>query len=45
MSKAYDRVERDFIWHPMIGFGFDDGFIGLVSRCISTVNFWILNSI
>lgn len=42
MAKAYDRVEWHFSSATMIRMGFHVGFVNLVMRCVSTVNFSIL---
>lgn len=42
MSKAYDRIEWCFLKKSMTSFGFDDKFINIVMRCVSTVSFLVL---
>jgi hypothetical protein len=42
MSKAYDRVEWVFIEHIMRQLGFDDQWISLIMKCISTVQYLVI---
>ncbi|XP_041004081.1 uncharacterized protein LOC121249435 [Juglans microcarpa x Juglans regia] len=42
MSKAYDRVERDFLEVIMLKLGFARSFVKLIMQCISTVSFSVL---
>ena len=42
MSKAYDRVEWDFLLLLMERMGFQRRWINLISACISTVTYSIL---
>ena len=42
MSKAYDRVEWDFLLQLMERMGFQRRWINLISACISTVTYSIL---
>ena len=42
MSKAYDRVEWNFLEKIMEHLGFDNKWISLISCCITTVSFSIL---
>jgi hypothetical protein len=39
MSKAYDRVEWVFIEHIMRQLGFEDQWISLIMKCISTIQY------
>ncbi|KAA3488532.1 non-ltr retroelement reverse transcriptase [Gossypium australe] len=39
MSKAYDRVEWDFVKKMMIQMGFAREWVGLIMRCISSVSY------
>ncbi|KAL5557113.1 hypothetical protein UlMin_039349 [Ulmus minor] len=44
MSKAYDRVEWTFLKEMMLRLGFDNGWVELVMRCVSSVSYsFILN--
>lgn len=42
MSKAYDRVEWDFVWLVFKRLGFDDKWTTFISQCISTVTYSFL---
>ncbi|KAH1097521.1 hypothetical protein J1N35_014442 [Gossypium stocksii] len=39
MSKAYDRVERDFIKEVMLEMGFVKEWVGLIMKYINTVSY------
>ena len=43
MSKAYDRVEWDFLKRIMLRMGFHERWVNLIMECISTVQFKILH--
>ncbi|KAL3819736.1 hypothetical protein ACJIZ3_005641 [Penstemon smallii] len=42
MSKAYDRVEWNFIKESMLTLGFDENFVKLIMTCITTVSYSFL---
>ena len=42
MSKAYDRVEWEFLRRAMLHFGFADRFVSMIMACIISVSFSIL---
>jgi hypothetical protein len=41
MSKAYDLVEWEFLAKMMAKLGFDDRWVQLIMKCISTVSYRI----
>ncbi|EEC79287.1 hypothetical protein OsI_20089 [Oryza sativa Indica Group] len=41
MSKAYDRVEWDFLRHMMLRLGFHDQWVNLVMKCVTSVTYRI----
>lgn len=42
MSKAYNRVEWDFLRKAMLAIGFSERWVQLMRECISTVRFHVL---
>lgn len=42
MSKAYDRVEWQFLEQMMLKTGFSLRYVGLIMRCVSSTSFSIL---
>ncbi|XP_043809037.1 uncharacterized protein LOC110606249 [Manihot esculenta] len=44
ISKAYDRLEWDFIRDMLIRMGFAQRWVALVFSCSSTVRYWILHN-
>ncbi|KAL5736194.1 hypothetical protein ACOSQ2_030982 [Xanthoceras sorbifolium] len=39
MFKAYDRVEWSFLEHMMVKFGFSQGWVAMIMRCVSSVSY------
>lgn len=44
MSQAYDRLEWNFIFQCLHGFGFCEGWINLISQCITSVSYSFLHN-
>ncbi|KAH9754875.1 reverse transcriptase domain-containing protein [Citrus sinensis] len=44
MSKAYDRVEWNFLKLMLLRMGFDEGWVELVMMCVSTVRYKVLRN-
>ena len=42
MSKAYDRVEWSFLERILLKLGFQDSWVDLIMKCITTVSYSIL---
>ncbi|XP_042939433.1 secreted RxLR effector protein 78-like [Carya illinoinensis] len=42
MSKAYNRVEWDFLECILLKLGFNSGLMGLIMKCVTSVSFSIL---
>ena len=42
MSKAYDRVEWDFLERAMLHLGFAGNFVAIIMSCIKSVSYSIL---
>jgi len=42
MSKAYDRIEWDFLEKMLITLGFHPNWVKLVMRCVTSVSYYIL---
>lgn len=42
MSKAYDRIEWNFVQSVLTKMGFPDNIVGVIMKCISTVSYQIL---
>ena len=44
MSKAYDRIEWDFLKVVMLRMGFAEGWVDLIMLCVSTVSYKVLRN-
>ena len=42
MSKAYDRVEWDFLEREMLHLGFTGSFVATIMSCIKSVSYFVL---
>ncbi|XP_031090908.1 uncharacterized protein LOC115995902 [Ipomoea triloba] len=42
MSKAYDRVECDFMTTALLNLGFVERWVDLMRVCVSSVRYWVL---
>lgn len=42
MSKAYDRIEWDFVQVVLLKMGFTSKWVGWVMRCLSSVEFAVI---
>ena len=42
ISKAYDRVSWEFLWHVMLEMGFGNEWIELLMMCLSTRTYTVL---
>lgn len=42
MSKAYDRVQWDFILEVLVKLGFSSKWISLIMQCVTTVSYAVL---
>lgn len=42
MNKAYDRMEWDFLEETVRMMGFNEGWIGLVMGCVTTISFSVV---
>ena len=44
MSKAYDRIEWDFLKNIMIKMGFSLKWVDLIMLCVSTVRYFVVHN-
>lgn len=42
ISKAYDRIEWDFLKADMVKMRFDTKWIGIIMRCVATVTYFVI---
>jgi len=42
MSKAYDRVEWDFLYAMLIKLGFANHWVNLIMSCVRIVSYYII---
>ena len=43
MSKAYDRIEWEFLRQMMLLLGFDGAWVDLVMMCVTTVDYMVVH--